>query len=64
MLFTKSVCDHLILEVRTYIWTCEVRACDQKNGRNPPFENLFSFSTVQTEKNSWKNWRTKLVKGI
>ena len=37
--FTKSAgagakCDHFKLGVRTLIWTCEVRACDPKNGRN------------------------------
>ena len=31
------VCAHVC--VRTLIWTCEVRACDQKNGRNSHLVN-------------------------
>ena len=30
------VCAHVC--VRTLIWTCEVRACDPKNGRNSHLE--------------------------
>ena len=35
------VCAHVC--VRTLIWTCEVRACDPKNGRNSHLENMWPF---------------------
>ena len=46
-------CAHVC--VRTYIWTCEVRACDPKKGRNPCLVNL--TWPILAQKNSFsKMW--------
>ena len=39
---TKELeCAHVC--VRTYIWTCEVRACDAKNRRNPHLDTYHRY---------------------
>ena len=50
---TKELeCAHMC--VQTYIWTCDVRACDAKNGRNSHLGDYCPPLAFSGKKCSWK----------